>query len=477
MKIGVRKPSLKKSIKARTTGKLKREVKKTVTPGYGKKGVGLIKNPRKAIYNKAYNKTSFSVVPPIAGVSGTSKNTSRQQPRESNNQQNYDSQGIYFEEENDFSREVQPVKKRKTWLWVLGWIFIFPLPLTIILARSKRMSHALKIILISLAWIIFAVIGIAGFMNGGDGESDTVDRSNTSRSKVEDISFSDEVEDEITLRVGDKYSEGYIEVTAKSIWDSPLEDIVFVSDDPAVASFEMTKKLLSTRMNYEIVAVGAGETNVYVTSTDGSVVSPKIRVVVPAPTAVESVTIEGGDKQLVLGESVSLFASVFPENAEDKSVVWRSSDETIVRIDSNGNAIALKGGEVTITAETNNQIQSTISISVDPSKKIMSTKVAHKRQDDVNIGDEWSYTFLINGEPAGNLIIVSVGDKLELYAKISEDDSQPDVGEANLVYTISEDDFENGFTSSMDLYVTENAGPHSGQSAHFVVSFVFSTIR
>jgi hypothetical protein len=47
MKIGVRKPSLKKSVKARTTGKLKRKAKKAVVPLYGKKGTGLIKNPKK----------------------------------------------------------------------------------------------------------------------------------------------------------------------------------------------------------------------------------------------------------------------------------------------------------------------------------------------------------------------------------------------------------------------------------------------
>ena len=42
MKIGVRKPSLKKAIKASTTGKAKRAVKKAVNPLYGKKGVGLV---------------------------------------------------------------------------------------------------------------------------------------------------------------------------------------------------------------------------------------------------------------------------------------------------------------------------------------------------------------------------------------------------------------------------------------------------
>lgn len=61
MKFGMRKPSLTKSLKARTTGKIKRSVKKTVIPVYGKKGTGIYKNPKKAAYNKVYKKTSFSL--------------------------------------------------------------------------------------------------------------------------------------------------------------------------------------------------------------------------------------------------------------------------------------------------------------------------------------------------------------------------------------------------------------------------------
>lgn len=60
-KFGVRKPSIKKSIKARTTGKIKRRAKKAVIPMYGKKGSGWVKNPKKAAYNKVYNKTSISI--------------------------------------------------------------------------------------------------------------------------------------------------------------------------------------------------------------------------------------------------------------------------------------------------------------------------------------------------------------------------------------------------------------------------------
>ena len=61
MKFGIRTPSLKKSFKARTTARAKRAIKKTIIPGYGRKGMGWIKNPKKAAYNKIYNKTSSSI--------------------------------------------------------------------------------------------------------------------------------------------------------------------------------------------------------------------------------------------------------------------------------------------------------------------------------------------------------------------------------------------------------------------------------
>ena len=62
MKIGMRKPNFKARIKARTTGKLKRKIKRSINPLYGKKGVGIITNPKKAIYNKIYNKTTFTPI-------------------------------------------------------------------------------------------------------------------------------------------------------------------------------------------------------------------------------------------------------------------------------------------------------------------------------------------------------------------------------------------------------------------------------
>lgn len=78
MKVGYRKPSIKKSLKARTTGKIKRKAKKAVNPFYGKKGMGYVKNPKRAIKNKVYHKTTFGTNDIIrTASSGGSKNTAR----------------------------------------------------------------------------------------------------------------------------------------------------------------------------------------------------------------------------------------------------------------------------------------------------------------------------------------------------------------------------------------------------------------
>lgn len=53
-------------------------------------------------------------------------------------------------------------KKRKTWLWVLGWIFIFPVPLTILMLRNKTLKPVIKYGIIAAAWIAYLIIGLSG---------------------------------------------------------------------------------------------------------------------------------------------------------------------------------------------------------------------------------------------------------------------------------------------------------------------------
>lgn len=61
MKFGLRTISPMKSLKARTTARVKRAVKRAIIPGYGQKGVGLIKDPMRSLQGRIYRRTTFSV--------------------------------------------------------------------------------------------------------------------------------------------------------------------------------------------------------------------------------------------------------------------------------------------------------------------------------------------------------------------------------------------------------------------------------
>lgn len=58
MKIGPRTPNIKKRVSSRTTGAINRKVKRATSPLYGKKGIGWVKDPKRAAYNKVYNQTT-----------------------------------------------------------------------------------------------------------------------------------------------------------------------------------------------------------------------------------------------------------------------------------------------------------------------------------------------------------------------------------------------------------------------------------
>lgn len=107
MKFGVRKPNLKKTVKAKTTGKLKRKGKASVNPLYGKKGVGMIKNPKKSMYNKVYNRTTVSANP--IRIYSSTKQSSRQSTLSQ-------ADSIAYRKKKQFEKEV-PVKNTiEKWL-------------------------------------------------------------------------------------------------------------------------------------------------------------------------------------------------------------------------------------------------------------------------------------------------------------------------------------------------------------------------
>lgn len=80
---------------------------------------------------------------------------------------------------------------------------------------------------------------------------------------------------------------------------------------------------------------------------DASIVSLTIK---PKYIDATAVTLNKSSLELLIGGTEQLIATVSPDNATDKIVVWTSSDNSVVTVDANGNVTAVALGSATITA-------------------------------------------------------------------------------------------------------------------------------
>lgn len=89
------------------------------------------------------------------------------------------------------------------------------------------------------------------------------------------------------------------------------------------------------------------------------------KVVPPEPVHVTSVTLDKESLDLLKGQSEIIFATVLPDNADDKTVSWSSSDTSVASVE-NGTVRALKSGTAFITA-TADGVSATCSVTVSES--------------------------------------------------------------------------------------------------------------
>lgn len=68
-------------------------------------------------------------------------------------------------------------------------------------------------------------------------------------------------------------------------------------------------------------------------------------------TPVESVALDYHELELMEGQQFTLSATVLPEDADNKSILWTSSDKAIASVNGGGTITAHRPGEVTITAK------------------------------------------------------------------------------------------------------------------------------
>ena len=115
-----------------------------------------------------------------------------------------------------------------------------------------------------------------------------------------------------------------------------------------------SNETVATVVGGTVTPVGEGETNITVTTDEGSYTAVcKVTIAKPEEVSVTGVKLDKATMSLTLGEDTSgtLNAAVLPEGATNQSVTWSSSNETVATV-SDGIVTPVSEGETDITVTT-----------------------------------------------------------------------------------------------------------------------------
>ena len=115
---------------------------------------------------------------------------------------------------------------------------------------------------------------------------------------------------------------------------------------------------------------------------------------VTVTTKVEQITLNKTEGILTVGNSVTVTATVTPDNATNATVNWTSSDETVAKVDSNGKVTAVAAGNATITAtsESDGDVSADYALTVQQKKAATTTKNNYSGSTSAGTSTTPSYT-------------------------------------------------------------------------------------
>ena len=150
---------------------------------------------------------------------------------------------------------------------------------------------------------------------------------------VESVSLN---KDTLTLTCGETY-----QLTAKVKPDN--------ADDKTI-EWSSSDIFIATHNAYGMIfATGVGTATI--TARAGDKQATCLVTVKPQVVAVQGVSLDMYQLRLQVGETRKLTATVTPDNADDKSVAWSSSDASVATVSNDGTVTAVAEGMVSITAQ------------------------------------------------------------------------------------------------------------------------------
>ena len=126
--------------------------------------------------------------------------------------------------------------------------------------------------------------------------------------------------------------------------------------------WESSDESIATVDNGSVLAIGVGECDIVCKTTDGSGVETSCHVCVTQP--VEKIYVESNKVIVPAQGSIQPEILFEPKNASDKSLIWKSSNESICTVNQNGIIYGLKPGNCQVTIKTKDGSNKTITLSV-----------------------------------------------------------------------------------------------------------------
>lgn len=151
-----------------------------------------------------------------------------------------------------------------------------------------------------------------------------------------------------------------------------------------------------TVSNGVLTAVGAGTATISVTTTDGGFTANRTFTVSDPVYPATGISLSPQTLTLYVGgEDAKLTATVAPENATDKSVVFDSTNKSVAIVSEDGTVHAVAPGTASITATTHNGISNSCEVVVKQyaSELILS---ANPEDDILYMGETHDYDVTVN---------------------------------------------------------------------------------
>ena len=154
------------------------------------------------------------------------------------------------------------------------------------------------------------------------------------------------------------------EYTLESIGSSFKIAPVFYPEDATDTELSWTSadpKIASVSSDGTVTAIGPGTTAITAAAAGGAITS-KCVVTVLSP----ALAIKISDSRLSLeeGEEATITASVFPSDATQSTLTWRSDKPEVATVDQDGNVRAVKAGVAVITVSVSETVFETCTVTV-----------------------------------------------------------------------------------------------------------------